>query len=89
MAASAVVEDLDILKQRPPRRLFGHKAGVMDQLVLQAAEEALHWGVVIAVTPPAHRAADLVAIEDRLVIRAGILHATDALLFVKLRSAVG
>src|SRR5215217_1160475 len=80
VAAPAVVEGFHVLEERPPGCLPAREAGAMHKLVLEAAEEALHGRVVQAVPAPAHRAAQAVAGQDRLIGLAGVLHATDALL---------
>jgi hypothetical protein len=89
MAAPAVVEDLQMLEQRLPRRRLGREGGAVDELVLQAAEEALHRRAVVAVAAPAHRAAQAMAGQELRLLATGMLHASDALLFVKRRSALG
>src|SRR5215218_2216055 len=71
--ALAVVESFDVLEDRPPGRLSGREAGAVHEFVLEAAEEALHGRVVEAVPAPAHRAAQAVAGQDRLVGSARIL----------------
>ncbi len=46
MAAEPIVEDGDALEQRGLRLLARPEPGAADQLVLQRAEEALHWGII-------------------------------------------
>src|SRR3954470_4762036 len=73
MAAPAVVEDLKVLEERPSRRRLGREGRAMHELGLQAAKEALHGRVVVAVAAPAHRAAQAMAGQELLVLATGIL----------------
>src|SRR3954451_22555424 len=59
----AVVERLDVLEDARPRLLARGVPLVVDQLPLQAGEEALDRGVVPALGHPAHAAGDPVPAE--------------------------
>src|SRR5690349_508664 len=67
MPAPAVVEGFHILEDRPPGRLPGREGRAVDELVLQAAEEALHRRVIEAIALAAHGLRDPVPGEDRPV----------------------
>src|SRR3954452_5599404 len=54
MPAPAVVEGFHILEDRPPGRLPRREGRAVDELVLQAAEEALHRRVIEAIALAAH-----------------------------------
>jgi len=49
MNPCAIVEQLDVFKDRPSRLIPCLEVLVVDDFVLQRAEEALHHGVVVAV----------------------------------------
>src|SRR5437763_16761990 len=55
-----IVEDLDILEHRRPGLRTGAEAGLVDVLLLERGEEALHRRVIQAVAAPAHRLLDAV-----------------------------
>src|SRR3954454_22230154 len=74
MPASAVVEGFHVLEDRPPGRLPGREGRAVHELVLQAAEEALHRRVVEAVALAAHGLRDPVSGQDRPVGLARVLH---------------
>src|SRR5437879_3627104 len=73
--ADAVVERLDVLEDARPRLGAGRVRLVVDQLPLQAGEEALDRRVVPALADAAHTAGDAVLAEEELVMLAGILAA--------------
>src|SRR3954451_3485679 len=73
MPAPAVVEGFHILEDRPPGRLPGREGRAVDELVLQAAEEALHRRVIEAIALAAHGLRDPVPGEDRPVGLARVL----------------
>jgi hypothetical protein len=70
MAPLPIVEDLDVLEDRAPRRGARGPARVVDELDLERGEEALRHRVVPAVAPPTHAADDPLAAEGRLVVAA-------------------
>src|SRR4051812_44200868 len=55
-----VVEDLDVLEHRRPGLRTGAEMDVVDVLLLERGEEALHRRVVETVAAPAHRLLDAV-----------------------------
>src|SRR5215212_3623829 len=73
MPTPAVVEDLEVLEDHPPGRLAGGEGRAVDELVLQAAEEALHGRVVVAVTLAAHGLDEPMPGQDRPVGLARVL----------------
>src|SRR4051794_29895052 len=73
MPAPAVVEGFHILEDRPPGRLPRREGRAVDELVLQAAEEALHRRVIEAIALAAHGLRDPVPGEDRPVGLARVL----------------
>jgi len=68
-----VVEGLDVVEDRRPGLDPGGPRVVMDQLVLQSAEEALDHRVVVTPALPTHTGHDTVSREERLVGRSGVL----------------
>src|SRR3954463_6098079 len=58
--ALPVVEDLDILEHRRPGLRTGAEMDVVDVILLERGEEALHRRVIQAVAAPAHRLLDAV-----------------------------
>jgi hypothetical protein len=58
VASPAIVEDLDVLEDLSSQLGFGGPCLAVDHLFLEGREEALGDGVVIAVTPGAHRLCD-------------------------------
>src|SRR3954465_11414703 len=74
MPAPAVVEGFHILEDRPPGRLPRREGRAVDELVLQAAEEALHRRVIEAIALAAHGRRDPVPGQDRPVGLARVLH---------------
>src|SRR3954453_21510651 len=73
MPAPAVVEGFHILEDGPLGRLPGREGRAVDELVLQAAEEALHRRVIETVALAAHGLRDPVPGEDRPVGLARVL----------------
>src|SRR4051812_21825989 len=73
MPAPAVVEGFHLLEDRPPGRLPRREGRAVDELVLQAAEEALHRRVIEAIALAAHGLRDPVPGEDRPVGLARVL----------------
>src|SRR3954447_17628459 len=73
MATLAIVKGLHVLEDDPAGRLPGRKAGAVNQLGLERAEEALHRRVVPAVALAAHRLHDPVPGQDRPVVLARVL----------------
>src|SRR5262245_52709090 len=73
--ADAVVERLDVLEDARLRLVAGGVFLVVDQLPLQAGEEALHRRVVPALRDPAHAAGDPVLAQEPLVVVTGVLAA--------------
>src|SRR3954447_561164 len=73
--ADAVVERLDVLEDARPRLLARGVALVVDQLLLQRGEEALHRGVVPALGHSAHATANPVLPKEAPVVLAGVLAA--------------
>src|SRR3954464_3968572 len=65
--ALPVVEDLDILEHRRPGLRPGAEMDVVDVLLLQRGEEALHRRVVETVALAAHRLLDAVPLQDLAV----------------------
>src|SRR5579871_2838506 len=73
--AGAVVERLDVREDARLRLLPGGVPLVVDELPLQAGEEALHRGVVPAVGTAAHATGDAVLARELPVVVAGVLAA--------------
>src|SRR4051794_6207035 len=71
--ALPVVEDLDVLEHRRLRLRTGAEADVVDVLLLQRGEEAVHGRVVEAVPLAAHRLLDAVSSQDLAVGLRGVL----------------
>lgn len=61
MAPDTIVEHLDVFKDHLPRLLAGGKAVVMQAFRFERAKEALHRGIVPAVSFPAHRCLHAIA----------------------------
>src|SRR5262245_14958782 len=71
-----VVVTLDVLEDAATGLPAGVVVLVVDQLLLQRGEKTLHRRVVPALPLAAHAALDLVLVQHRLVVRAGVLAAT-------------
>ena len=54
MSALAIVDQLNVLKDRRPRLIPSLERAVMDPLVLQRTEKALRHRIIVTVAPPAH-----------------------------------
>jgi len=67
MQSIGIVKGLDVFEHVAPRLVPGAVPPVMDELVLQAAEEALHASVVIAIPFPRHTRLNAVLSEQLLV----------------------
>ena len=73
MATLAIVEQLDVIKQRGAG-LIAILKGVMERpLVLQGAEEALDDRIVVTVTLPTHARHEADRLQPRPVDPAGVL----------------
>src|SRR5512134_3299520 len=75
MAALSVVEDLDVFEERRLRPAPGSEPRAMHEFGRESAEEALHRGVVEAVSLSAHRRLNTICLEQLTVVAAGILNA--------------
>src|SRR5690606_36925466 len=73
--AFGVVEHLDVVEHVATRRIPGQVDPSPDPLSLEQLEEALGYGVVVAVAAPAHAADDSVGLQERLPLGAGELAA--------------
>ena len=75
MATRPVVETYDALKDAA-RGLDARRMPLLvDPLLLQGGEEALHYGAVLAVAPTPHAATEVFLAQQRLERCAGILTA--------------
>lgn len=74
------VEDFQIFKDRSCCFCPACVPFVVDELGLQAAEEALHHCVVVAIGRPAHTAEDHILREQSLVMVTRVLGATIAVM---------
>ena len=74
--ALPVVVQFNVLEHLPPHGLPGLEAFAMDRLDLEAVEEALGTGIVVAVAFGTHAAPEMVPGQQRLVQRRAILAAT-------------
>ena len=83
MAAFSVVVGLDVFEDIGPGLLPGLVADPMHLLHLQGMEDAFHGSIVITVALLAHATEEAVLVEERLIVKGGILAAPDALLSVK------
>src|SRR5712692_480252 len=70
-----IVEHFDVLEDFLPRFFTREVTPMMDQFLLECAEEALHAGVVPTVALATHRTFDAVLPQDLLVARSGVLAA--------------
>src|SRR5574340_508633 len=70
MPTPLVIEHLDVVEQLD----FGHAAAfeAFAEFALERRKEALHHGVVVAVSSAAHAAGDAALDEDRLVVLARV-----------------
>src|SRR5215813_3504784 len=73
MRAASVVEQLHVVEDLGPRFLARGEAAMVDELVLQVAEEAFHHGVVVGVALAAHAGDEALPSEMLLMERADIL----------------
>tara|TARA_B100000949_G_C14103857_1_gene375315 strand:- start:483 stop:677 length:195 start_codon:yes stop_codon:yes gene_type:complete len=64
MSALPVVVYLDVLEHLPPHGIPGFETLTMDRLNLQAMEEALGTGVIIAIAFGAHAAREFIFHEQ-------------------------
>src|ERR1700751_2285161 len=74
MTPTTIVKHLDVFEQRLPRRLPRRVIVMMRQLPFQRAEEALHYGVVVAIARAAHAGRQAVAGQQLLILIARVLH---------------
>lgn len=65
--ALPVVVHLDVLEHLPPHSVPGLESLAMDRLDLEAMEEALGTGIVVAVALGTHAALEIVPGQQRLV----------------------
>jgi len=75
VTALTIVENLDVLEDRRLRRRSRGEVRVVDQLLLERGEEALHRRVVPAIRSAAHAVGDAVLDKQALVVLAGVLAA--------------
>src|SRR5713226_1437274 len=73
MQPLAIVEDLDVLEDRRPRLFAGVEGVMMDELVLERAEEALGARIVEAVALAGHAGDHAMGLEHALIASVGIL----------------
>ena len=85
----ADVEHRDVRDDVRPGLFAGLVAAPVDPLALQGAKKALDHRVIPAVPLAAHTACDSMSLEQLAEGLAGILHAPDALMFVKWRQLYG
>lgn len=71
-----VVVHLDILEYLPPSGIQGLESLTTDLLYLEAVEEILGIGIVVAIALGTHTASEMVPSQQRLVQRRTILPAT-------------
>jgi hypothetical protein len=84
-----IVVAFDIGEQVAPRGIAIGVLAVVNELGFQSTKEALHRGIVPAISLAAHRLDDCGGLQDVAVVTGGVLAAADALLIVKLRSGLG
>src|SRR5882724_8264666 len=80
MSAVAIVEQLHVIEDLGPRLLARGEAAMVDELVLQVAEEAFHHGVVVGVALAAHAGDEALLSKLILIERADILRALVAVM---------
>src|SRR5712692_1037790 len=71
-----IVEHFDVLEDFLPRFFTREVTPMMDQFLLECAEEALHASVVPTIALATHRTFDAMVTHDLLVARGGVLDAT-------------
>ena len=68
MSALAIVEALDVIEYVSSGLVSSEVVSAIDTLTLEQGEEALHGGIVLAISASAHAALNTVLFEQRLII---------------------
>ena len=76
MSPLAIIEDLDVFEERGSGLTLGGEPGSVHELGFKRTEEALHRGIVEAITLTAHGDLDVVEPEQLAIVATGVLGAT-------------
>src|SRR5947209_4113781 len=75
VTAMGVVKAFDIIKEHKPRGGSGRGQQAAEALGFEGGKEAFDGGVIVRISPPAHRGTSLGFLQERLKIATGILAA--------------